>query len=80
MEATVDPPFPGSRLDADHPKNGVLIPCLITRELLRGTRGLILWDPKNQFVGKDGSVGDRGREAALYFREIRAGLGALLIN
>jgi hypothetical protein len=30
MEATVDPPSPGSRLDADHPKNGVLIPCLFT--------------------------------------------------
>jgi hypothetical protein len=26
-EATVDPPSPGSRLDADHPENGVLIPC-----------------------------------------------------
>jgi hypothetical protein len=34
MEATVDPPFPGSRLDADHPKNGVLIPCLITYHLI----------------------------------------------
>src|SRR5713101_8206676 len=30
MEATVDPPSPGSRLDADHPENGVLIPCLFT--------------------------------------------------
>src|SRR4051812_48566241 len=30
MEATVDPPSPGSRLDADHPDNGVLIPCLFT--------------------------------------------------
>src|SRR5438477_5486947 len=29
-EATVDPPSPGSRLDADHPENGVLIPCLFT--------------------------------------------------
>jgi len=26
MEATVDPQPPGSRLDADHPENGVLIP------------------------------------------------------
>ena len=52
----------------------------VWRELLRGTRGLILWDPKNQFVGKDGVVGDRGREAAPYFHEIRDGLGALLIN
>src|SRR5208282_4158584 len=27
MEATMDPQPPGSRLDADHPENGVLIPC-----------------------------------------------------
>jgi hypothetical protein len=30
MEATVNPRHPGSRLDADHPENGVLIPCRIT--------------------------------------------------
>src|SRR5207245_116387 len=30
-EATVDPPPPGSRLDADHPENGVLIPCRFTQ-------------------------------------------------
>src|SRR5437868_12736934 len=29
-EATVDPPSRGSRLDADHPENGVLIPCVFT--------------------------------------------------
>src|SRR3954470_23561190 len=29
-EATVDPPSRGSRLDADHPANGVLIPCRFT--------------------------------------------------
>jgi len=52
----------------------------VWRELLRGTRGLILWDPDNQIVGTDGSIGPRGREAASYFREIRDGLGALLIN
>ena len=34
MEATVDPPSRGSRLDADHPENGVLIPCRFT-----GARG-----------------------------------------
>jgi hypothetical protein len=52
----------------------------VWRELLRGTRGLILWDEKNEFVAKDGNLGDRGREAASYFGEIRGGLGALLIN
>ena len=30
METNVDPMLPGSRLNADHPKNGVLIPRLIT--------------------------------------------------
>jgi hypothetical protein len=52
----------------------------VWRELLRGTRGLILWDDKSEFVGEDGSLGDRGRAAAPYFEEIRNGLGALLIN
>jgi hypothetical protein len=52
----------------------------VWRELLRGTRGLILWDEKREFVGSDDSVGERGREAAPYFAEIRGGLGALLIN
>jgi hypothetical protein len=50
------------------------------RELLRGTRGLILWDADNGFVAKDGSLGARGRQTASDFAEIRGGLGALLIN
>jgi hypothetical protein len=33
MEAIVNPPSPGSRLDADHPRNGVLIPCRFTKNL-----------------------------------------------
>jgi len=49
-------------------------------ELLHGNRGLIIWDDKNEFVGKDGALGDRGREVAPYYNEIRDGLGALLIN
>src|SRR3954451_3478816 len=32
MEASVDPQPPGSRLDADHPENGVLIPRRNTYE------------------------------------------------
>jgi len=51
----------------------------VWRALLRGSRGLILWDEKSEFVREDGSPGVRGREAAAYFGEIRAGLGALLI-
>jgi hypothetical protein len=49
-------------------------------ELLHGTRGLILWDDKSEYVSRDGSPGERGKEAAPYYNEIRAGLGALLIN
>lgn len=52
----------------------------VWRELLRGTRGLILWDSKHEFVDEKGKIGERGREAESYFREIGGGLGALLIN
>ena len=49
-------------------------------ELLHGNRGLIIWDDKNGFISKDGAVGDRGREAAPYYNELRGGIAALLIN
>ena len=49
-------------------------------ELLHGNRGLIIWDDKNGFVTKQGELGDRARETAPYYNEIRNGLGALLIN
>jgi hypothetical protein len=51
----------------------------VWRELLRGTRGLILWDARHEFAAEDGSLGVGGREAAPYFSEIRSGLGALLM-
>jgi len=50
------------------------------RELLRGNRGLILWDEKDEFIDAGGRLGPRGKEAAAYFHEIRGGLGALLVN
>ena len=52
----------------------------VWNRLLRGSRGLVLWDEEGGFVDKDGSLGERGREAAPYFGEIRSGIGALLIN
>ena len=52
----------------------------VWRALLRGNRGLILWDAKDEFVHQDGTLGPRGRDAAAYFNRIRDGLGALLIN
>src|SRR5579872_1153786 len=52
----------------------------VWRELLRGSGGVILWDPRSEFAREDGTLGKRGRAAAPYFRALREGLGALLIN
>lgn len=52
----------------------------IWRDLLRGSRGTILWDAGYAFVGRDGSVGDRGRQAANWVPKIRGGIGALVIG
>lgn len=49
-------------------------------EFLHGNRGLVLWDDKHEFIGADGKIGARGRESAVYYNELRSGLGALLIN
>jgi hypothetical protein len=52
----------------------------VWHELLHGSRGLILWDSKSEFVRPDGTIGPRGRDTEPYFKEIRGGLGALVIN
>ena len=52
----------------------------IWRALLRGSRGVIFWDPEHQIVGEDGRVGDRGRTLAPLLKEIKSGLGSLLIR
>ena len=49
-------------------------------ELLHGSRGLIIWDDKNEFVTKEGKVGARGREVEPYYTELRNGIAAMLIN
>ena len=49
-------------------------------EALHGGRGLILWDDRNEFITKEGAFGGRAEETAPYYRELRGGLGALLIN
>jgi Beta-galactosidase len=49
-------------------------------ELLRGIRGLILWDERRQFVDGAGRLGPWGRAAAPYFTAIRDGLGGVLID
>ncbi len=48
-------------------------------ELLHGNRGLIVWDDKAAFIGADNRVGERGREVAPYYNELRGGIAALLI-
>jgi hypothetical protein len=48
-------------------------------ELLHGNRGLIIWDDKAAFVGADNAIGDRGREVAPYYNELRGGIAAQLI-
>ncbi|HYM04501.1 MAG TPA: alpha-amylase family protein [Stellaceae bacterium] len=52
----------------------------IWRTALRGGRGVILWDPRNEIVGENGALGERGRNAARVFAELRGGLGALLVG
>ncbi len=42
----------------------------IWRELLRGTRGLILWDATNSIVHPDGTLGERGEAYAPLFAEL----------
>ncbi len=42
----------------------------IWRELLRGTRGLVLWDPDNSIVHPDGTLGERGEAYAPLFAEL----------
>jgi hypothetical protein len=49
-------------------------------EMLHGNRGLIIWDDRSAFIGRDNVVGERGREAASYYNELRDGVAALLIN
>jgi len=49
-------------------------------ELLHGARGNIIWDEKSEHVGADGAIGERGREVAPYYQELRGGIAALLIN
>jgi hypothetical protein len=50
------------------------------RSLLRGSRGVVFWDPKGEIVDADGRAGDRGRSLAPQLREIKAGIAARLIR
>src|SRR5260370_30791239 len=50
------------------------------RELLRGSRGMILWDKDHEIVRDDGSLADRGRAYGLLFAELRGRRGSVLVN
>ena len=50
------------------------------RMLLRGARGLILWDDHGEFAGDAGPLSPRARQAAGFFAAMRRGLGALIVN
>lgn len=50
------------------------------REFLRGTRGMVLWDPNNGFVTPNGTIGSRGRAAAGFFRAVNGPLGRMLMR
>ena len=51
----------------------------IWRDLLAGSRGLILWDSEHAVVRDDATIGQRGEAYAATFASIRGGIGALLI-
>ncbi len=51
----------------------------IWRDLLAGSRGLILWDSENSVVRGNAAPGARGKAYAATFAELRGGIARLLI-
>ncbi len=49
------------------------------REVLRGVRGMVVWDPDDHFVYSDGSLGPDGRIAAPFLAAIRTDPAALIL-
>ena len=49
------------------------------REFFRGARGVILWDPNNEIVEADGTVGPWGKDLAPTWTELENGVAAQLI-
>lgn len=52
----------------------------VWRQLLRGGRGLIIWDDRDSVVAADGTLMPRGRQAAELYAVLRGGLGALVMQ
>jgi hypothetical protein len=75
----------GANLAAAHALNPALVPLTtsfgggprevhrIWQEVLRGARGVVLWDENGGLVGPDGSPGPRGRDLAATFASLRGG-------
>ncbi len=55
-------------------------PYLIWRALLRGTRGLVLWDDTNAAVREDGTLGPRGQMLAPELARLRGGIASMIMN
>ena len=51
----------------------------VWRDLLAGSHGLVIWDPRKDVVRDDTTLGERGQALAATFAELRAGIGKLLI-
>ncbi len=49
-------------------------------ELFHGNRGLIIWDQDEKYIQKDGQPSAIGKQAGEYYKEVRNGEGALIIN
>jgi hypothetical protein len=65
---------PGLVLLTTSPESGAREAHQLWRTLLRGGRGVIFWDPKGEIAG------ERGRSAGAVLREIKGGIGALLMK
>ena len=65
---------PGMVLLTTSHERGAAEAHFLWRTLLRGGRGVIFWDPKEEIAA------ERGRAAAPVLREIKGGIGSLLIR
>ena len=66
----MDHPSPGSRLDADHPENGVLIPCRITLGYVEGQNLAV-----ERYSGRSNYTPDLARKAVASNPEVIFAVG-----
>ncbi|WP_119417764.1 beta-galactosidase [Desertibaculum subflavum] len=52
----------------------------VWRQLLRGGRGLIIWDDQDSVVATDGTLMPRGQQAAELYALLRGGVGSLIMQ